>query len=88
MTRSRVDLPLPLGPSRARERARFDLDRDVVERGEVAEALDDLPRLDHRVSSLGLSAVIRISVVTAMSASTTAAAYAPTSSKDWYRSWT
>ena len=56
---------------------------DVGERGEVTEALDDVACLDQRVSSLGLSAVIRTSVATAISASTTADAYAPTSSNDW-----
>jgi hypothetical protein len=76
-------LPLPARPEQRRQRAGLDLDRDVVERGVVAEALDDVPCLDHRVSSFGFSAVIKSSVVTAISASTTAEAYAPTSSNDW-----
>ena len=41
MTRSSVDLPLPLGPSSAVSEPVVDLERDVVERGEVAEALRD-----------------------------------------------
>ena len=39
MIRSSVDLPLPLGPSSAVSEPVGDLERDVVERGEVAEAL-------------------------------------------------
>ena len=70
-------------PEQRRQGSGFDLDGDAVERSEVAEALDDGSRLDHRAPSFGLSAVIKISVVTAISASTTADAYAPTSSKAW-----
>ncbi len=39
ITRSSVDLPLPLGPSSAVSEPVRDLERDVVERDEVAEAL-------------------------------------------------
>ena len=66
-----------------RQRPALDFYGDLVESGEVAEALDDSACLDHRVSSFGFIAVSRISVVTAISASTTAEAYAPTSSKAW-----
>ena len=44
MTRSSVDLPLPLGPSSAVSEPGGDLERDVVERDEVAEALGDVTR--------------------------------------------
>ncbi len=74
ITRSSVDLPLPLGPSSAVSEPAEYLHRHVVESLEVAEALHDAARLDHCVSSLGLSVVIRISVVIAINASTTAAA--------------
>jgi hypothetical protein len=40
-------------------------------------------RLDHRVSSFGFSIVIKRRVDMAINASTTAEAYAPTSSNDW-----
>jgi hypothetical protein len=66
-----------------RQRPRFDLDRGVVQGREVAEALDDAPCLDQRVSSFGFSAVMSTRVATAINASTTAAAYAPTSSNPW-----
>ena len=46
ITRSSVDLPLPLGPSSAVSDAVRHLDRDVVERDEVAEALVDVLDLD------------------------------------------
>ena len=62
MIRSSVDLPQPLGPSSAVSEPVVDLERDVVERGEVAEALGDVTDDDRHqaVSSFGSgSAVMR-----------------------------
>ena len=53
MMRSSVDLPPPLGPSKCGERAARDLERDVVERDELAEPLDDAAHADgHRLAAL------------------------------------
>ena len=49
MTRSSVDLPEPDGPSSAVSEPSGDLERDVVEGGEVAEALGDVLDGDHDV---------------------------------------
>jgi len=62
------------GSQQRRERARGHVDGHIVECYEVAEALADPPRLDHCVSSLGFNVVIKMRVVTAMSARTPAAA--------------
>ena len=68
MTRSSVDLPPPLGPSRAVSEPGRDLDRDVVEGDEVAERLVDVRGPDaHRVSSLGRRARLTSSATTAVS---------------------
>ena len=45
MTRSSVDLPPPLGPEQRGQRAVGDVERDVVECDEVAEALGELRTL-------------------------------------------
>ena len=67
MIRSSVDLPEPLGPEQRGQRALGDVERDVVERDEVAEALGDAGGRDHASSSLrGLSRVIASSVASAM----------------------
>ena len=68
MTRSSVDLPEPLGPSSAVSEPSGDLERDVVEGGEVAEALRDVVDGDHAWSFRGLSRVMASSVASAMSA--------------------
>ncbi len=67
-------LAAPARAEQCGERARRHLHGNPVERREVAEPLDDVAGVDHRVSSFGFSAVMRTSVVTAISASTTAAA--------------
>ena len=46
MMRSSVDLPEPLGPSSAVSDAALDVERDVVEGDEVAEALGDVAHED------------------------------------------
>ena len=46
MTRRSVDLPLPLGPSSAVSEPPGNVERDVVERDEVAEALGDVADRD------------------------------------------
>ena len=72
MIRSSVDLPDPLGPSKRGERPALDLERDVVERDEVAEALGDVADDDRHqaVSSLRWKTVIAIRTSTASSART------------------
>src|SRR6266540_1926510 len=75
-------------PEQRHQRAARDVDRDVVERDELAEALRDVADGDHDVSSRGRSVVIRTSVATAISASSTDAAYAPVRSNESYLSWT
>ena len=74
MIRSSVDLPEPLGPEQRGERAVGDLQRDVVERDEVAERLADVAYGDHASSLRGLILVMASSVTSAMSASSAEAA--------------
>ena len=80
MTRSSVDLPLPLGPSSAVSEPASTETETSSQRGEVSEPLRD-PFDDDRhyeVPSLGLKTLIRTSVPMARSASRTDAAYAAT----------
>ena len=74
MTRSSVDLPDPLGPSSAVSDPSCDLERDVVEREEVAEALRHGVHRDHAWSFRGLSSVMASSVAMAMTPSSAEAA--------------
>ena len=57
------------GAEQCRERAFGDLERDVIEGGEVAPALRDALDADHADSLLGLSTVIARRVPRAMTAS-------------------
>jgi hypothetical protein len=61
-------------PEQRRQRARGDLERDAVQRLEVAEALGDVGRGDHAGSLRGLMSVIASSVARAMTASSADAA--------------
>ena len=91
MIRSSVDLPEPLGPSSAVSAALGDVERDVVERGEVAELLGDPLRLDpHRAFFLlDPNKVISSNTATEITANSVASAYtlvstwAPTWSSRW-----
>ena len=74
MTRSSVDLPEPLGPSRAVSEPSSTSMRDAVERLEVAEALRHVGHGDHDWSFRGAELVITSSVASAMSASRAEAA--------------
>ena len=74
ITRSSVDLPLPLGPSRAVNAAVRHLDRDVVQGDEVAELLAYSLNRDAHQASFLLNAFIASSVPMAISASTSEAA--------------
>src|SRR4029450_1395320 len=72
------------GTEQGREGAVADVQRDVVERQEVAEALGDAHHLDaHRVTSSRLSRFMLSTVRRARAASTTEAEYAPARSKFW-----
>ena len=52
-----VDLPAPFGPSRPKISPRADIEGDVVGGGEIAEALGQALRLDHRPVVLRRSSV-------------------------------
>ncbi len=72
MIRSSVDFPEPLGPRSAVSAPLLDVERDVVERDEVAEALRDVANQNghQAVSSLGRITVIATRTSIAISAST------------------
>ena len=76
MIRSSVDLPEPLGPEQRGQRAVGHLERDVVERREVAEALGDVRRRRSCVASsvAACSRVIASSVAARSAASSADAA--------------
>ena len=74
MTRRSVDLPEPLGPSSAISAPLGTLDRHVVERDELAEALRHVAGRDHVRSSRGRNIVISSKVAIAIIASSTDAA--------------
>ncbi len=70
-------------PEESGQRPALDLERDVVERDEVAEALRDVGDLDRHYadSSLGLITIMATSTRTAVAARTSEIAYAPARSK-------
>jgi hypothetical protein len=78
MIRSSVDLPEPLGPSRAVSEP--DSTSIVLERDEVAEALHDVVGGDHAADLRGFTRVINSRVASAIVASSADAAYAPATS--------
>src|SRR5262249_39409335 len=71
------------GTEQRGERTALDLQRHVLKRGEVAEALGHVSDLDrhYAASSFGLARLMATSTRTAMSASTSEMAYAPGRSK-------
>ena len=76
MIRSSVDLPEPLGPEQGGQRALGDLERDILQRAEVAEALGDPSRRRFSSGSClrGESRVIASSTTSDITASSVAAA--------------
>ena len=60
MIRSSVDLPEPLGPRSAVSDPLGDVERDVVDRGEVAEALRDAAHLDGHSAPLPRAGLITV----------------------------
>src|SRR4051812_10879886 len=70
----RVRLARAARPEQRRQRAVLDVERDAVERLEVAEALRHAIECDHDWSLRGLSAVMANRVSSAMSASSAEAA--------------
>ena len=89
MMRSNVDLPPPLGPSNAVSEPAGDVDRDVVQRDEIAETLGDVLGADsHQLCSFGRRTLITIKIKMATIASVTETAYAVVWSKFWNRSST